>query len=450
MISAHGNWQALFSSGSCKLYKTSCKATGQYVALSYCWGKSLAYTTTTGNLKIHTQHGGIPFSQLPKTLQDAIFMVRYLNIGHLWADCLCIIQDDKADWEYEAAQMADVYSNAYLTIAATRATHCGEGFLQPRKVSDGDKVQFEDAQGHFQERVLAVRTLHFATNQMYWECAHSFEEENGIVRASDTDFYKEYSLESLAKDQDAWERMVQEYTSREMTYQSDKFPALSGVISALQKITGDTCYAGIWRSWFLLGLLWRIQHPDRDIYVFAPKQPRSVGFWRAPSWSFGALEGVVLYDILQRASRAWDFCSQLEHCNVVPSGSNPLGELKSGYASIRGPLTVISDTDQEIFGNTTNGKACKVHLSGHRYVYGGVYFDLEDYETCNILMITPYDGLALRPVNATTNTYVRVGAVWAFINMGIIHESGAKQSFAVHESPLSAADYPEPTLITLL
>jgi hypothetical protein len=68
---------------------------------------------------------------------------------------------------------------------------------------------------------------------MYWECAHSFEEENGIVRDGDSDFYKEYSLETIAKDQDAWHRMVREYTTRDMTYQTDKFPALSGVISAL-------------------------------------------------------------------------------------------------------------------------------------------------------------------------------------------------------------------------
>jgi hypothetical protein len=45
--------------------------------------------------------------------------------------------------------MADVYSNAYLTIAATRASHCGEGFLQARKVKDRHVVSFSDEQGHF-------------------------------------------------------------------------------------------------------------------------------------------------------------------------------------------------------------------------------------------------------------------------------------------------------------
>jgi hypothetical protein len=45
--------------------------------------------------------------------------------------------------------MADVYSNAYLTIAATRASHCGEGFLQARKVKDRHVITFSDEQGRF-------------------------------------------------------------------------------------------------------------------------------------------------------------------------------------------------------------------------------------------------------------------------------------------------------------
>jgi hypothetical protein len=45
--------------------------------------------------------------------------------------------------------MADVYSNVYLTIAATRAKDCGEGFLHARKAKDQRIVSFEDEQGSF-------------------------------------------------------------------------------------------------------------------------------------------------------------------------------------------------------------------------------------------------------------------------------------------------------------
>jgi hypothetical protein len=149
MIASTSDWPTLFSSEACNLVENSPGTIGRYVALSYCWGKSLAYTTTTKNLATHKSPGGIKFSQLPKTLQDALIIIRYLGLDYLWADCLCIVQDSKPDWEHEAAQMADVYSNAYLSIGATRASHCGEGFLQSRVVNVGERVHIEDGQGSF-------------------------------------------------------------------------------------------------------------------------------------------------------------------------------------------------------------------------------------------------------------------------------------------------------------
>ena len=296
---------------------------------------------------------------------------------------------------------------------------------------------------------------------MYWECSHSFEEERGIICSSETDFYKEYSLKAIAnglnsatqahltKRRDAWYRMVQEYTSRNITYQSDKLPAFSGVAGALQKLTGDVCYAGLWKSWFLAGLLWRLQVPELDIYVFAPKHPEKLDFWRAPSWSFAALEGVVLYDILERAGGT-DYCAELEDCSITPSGRNPLGELKSGYANIKGPLTTLTAVDQKRNGHTSNGKACTVRLSRQRHVYAGVYFDLETYDTCDVIMITPYAGLAIRSVDSSKNTYVRVGAVVAYMRMGVVDDVGAPVTVEEKDASLSAADHPHPTSITLL
>jgi hypothetical protein len=156
VIHTGNDWRELFNCRSCKLVEPSAESLGQYVALSYCWGKGLPYTTTTKNLQAHMQERGIGFAQLPRTLQDAAFLVRYLGLRYLWADCLCIVQDDKADWEHEAARMADVYSNAYLTIAAMRASHCDEGFLQPREAKDRAPITFIDSEGSF--------TLYFEYN----------------------------------------------------------------------------------------------------------------------------------------------------------------------------------------------------------------------------------------------------------------------------------------------
>jgi hypothetical protein len=73
-----------------------------------------------------------------------------MGIDYIWIDCLCILQDSRADWEQEAARMVDVYSNAYLTLVASRAKHCGEGFLGPRSRDSPFCVNVEDEEGSFE------------------------------------------------------------------------------------------------------------------------------------------------------------------------------------------------------------------------------------------------------------------------------------------------------------
>jgi hypothetical protein len=267
--------------------------------------------------------------------------------------------------------------------------------------------------------------------------------------STSSDFYKEYSLDTIAADRDAWYRVVQEYTSRNISFATDKLPALSGVVSALQKRTGDVCYAGIWKSWFVHSLVWRVQVPGEDIYVFAEKRPGRVEKWRAPSWSFAAIEGVVLYDILERAMEG-ETVASVEECRVVPSGRNELGELKEGYVRIRGPMTRMKLVEQTHIGHASNGRACMLRLEGGRGVYAGVYFDLDTYDMCDVLMLTSSSGLALRAVDGKKGTYVRVGAVVAYMRNGIVNDAGEQIESGEERRNLSASDHVEASSITII
>lgn len=150
LMGRSAQWRSMFEARACRLVETTSGGRGQYVALSYCWGSNVPFTTTSANLQEHRRENGITFAQLPETLQDAVLMVRYLGLSYLWVDCLCIIQDDLVDWENEAAQMADVYSNAFLTLAAMRASHCDEGFLGLRTPREPTlPVEFSDPEGTF-------------------------------------------------------------------------------------------------------------------------------------------------------------------------------------------------------------------------------------------------------------------------------------------------------------
>ncbi|SPO07735.1 uncharacterized protein DNG_10430 [Cephalotrichum gorgonifer] len=104
--------------------------TGEYAALSHCWGPIQPMTLTRKTLE--KLCGGIRTVDLPQTFQDAIWITHQLGLRYLWIDTLCILQDDHSDWVGESARMCNVYENSTLTIAATRSTGSSEGFLGNR------------------------------------------------------------------------------------------------------------------------------------------------------------------------------------------------------------------------------------------------------------------------------------------------------------------------------
>lgn len=110
-----------------------------YTTLSYCWGvpgrDAHPPRTTRDTYRARTK--GIEWAELPTLFQDAILLTRALGCNFLWADSLCIIQDDEQDWIEQSATMADVYSLAYLTIAAVAATSPSASLFDERRAFVG-------------------------------------------------------------------------------------------------------------------------------------------------------------------------------------------------------------------------------------------------------------------------------------------------------------------------
>jgi len=199
-----------------KLVET--QETRPYTTLSHCWGNP-EDLITTAKATLRQRLTGIPFEEVPRSFLDAVLITQKLGVQYLWIDALCIVQDDKLDWEAQSAEMADIYSRSYLTISALHSPNCHGGCFSPRWTQYSEFLpwrwslhsreipnenpttcpsvfvrfalsiahnqffrgghQFGDIRGSspllrrgwvFQERLLSPRILHFHSEELMWEC----------------------------------------------------------------------------------------------------------------------------------------------------------------------------------------------------------------------------------------------------------------------------------------
>lgn len=75
---------------------------------------------------------GVAWNLLTKNFQQAIKVARFLDVGYIWIDSLCIIQGSAEDWKREASRMHLVYRNSYCNIAIVDAADKNGGAFRDR------------------------------------------------------------------------------------------------------------------------------------------------------------------------------------------------------------------------------------------------------------------------------------------------------------------------------
>lgn len=354
--------------------------------------------TTSKTLSDHLV--SIMEGNLPRTFQDFIQNTRRIGIPYVWIDSLCIIQDSRADWEQEAAQMGSVYSNAYLTIAASGSAD-GRGGCQvvdavrsygpvdiechvnvdastsetPLETSRTIRLWSRDTYPigqilgidpltqrgwTLQERELSPRIVHYCKDTIRWECRElraSIEFPWGdpasfdVGRLFDGGSFARPTLigmprsgskpiDSVTKQRLSWFELVDRYTSRALTKQTDILPAFSGIARSIAESTSDEYYAGLWRSYFAHCLLWASNwHVGRGF-----KQHSRPSDYLGPSWSWASVKGPVHY--LSWINGYWHsfnadpdpaYTPRLVDMSLQAS-SDPYGALKAGTLRIEGKV----------------------------------------------------------------------------------------------------------------
>lgn len=69
--------------------------------------------------------------RLPRTIRDAIDLLRSLNQDYLWVDSICIVQDDERQKHDQISAMDRIYSSALFTIVAMTGKHNDAGLYTP-------------------------------------------------------------------------------------------------------------------------------------------------------------------------------------------------------------------------------------------------------------------------------------------------------------------------------
>jgi len=341
------------------LYISSLGEHGIYVALSYCWGIP-KQSVMLNRVRLVSKDHTLPLSELPPTLRDVILICRRLSFQYVWIDALCIVQDsiNGEDWLKESAKMPNIYGGAALTISASAARQISDGVLStsfvPTKfscalpynlgngkigavyvvpykmrlspfVSKEVPEPLETRAWCLQERLLSPRILKFETSQLVWECFSTKLNANGPTQ-SPSDLSKKARVD--------WKYIIQDFTGRNLTYTSDKLPALSGYARHIHSLTGDTYLAGLWKNEIMSQLLWWINIRSTTI------NPRP-STYRAPSWSWASTDFKCYFMDFSQQSSPLQPDIKLFDASVPTFPSDSFGQVdptQRGYLRIRGPL----------------------------------------------------------------------------------------------------------------
>jgi len=353
----------------------------RYAALSYCWGseKDAESQFKTEKASLERRCVGLPSQLTTPATNDAIALTRAIGLRYLWIDALCIIQDDKEDWEHESSRMNLVYRHAFVTLCNLNSDSCHENFLSrapaveipfqstvrkaiqgsylirlcPRLYASFDRGRYawdstlskwNQRCWTFQEKEMSTRLLLFGSLRMHFTCARSEWSEGDKApsdrsqsRAGVSDMitrFKDKRISSTGMYQ-YWYWLVSQYGHRSVTFEKDRLPAIAGLARIIGEALHDQYLAGLWKGDLHYGLTW---------YTISGKLSRGLEAYMrdirernyvAPSWSWAACLNVK--PIIPHDGSMFEE-SVIVDAHIDASPDDPYGQVSGGFLRIRGKM----------------------------------------------------------------------------------------------------------------
>jgi hypothetical protein len=270
-----------------------------------------------------SQPGSLTPNVLPNIIEDSLLVTKGLGERYLWVDSICIIQDDGQDKARFIARMDSIYALATVVIISSTCVNAnsplpgvrpGSRSLEPEyfQIRDVTLVQSLDpalgvkvdlrtgrAAGYLgetvwdtrawtlQERFLASRCLMFTAEQVFWECEEAFWCEDSVreIPFIAPDPHRtslcggELNLtwnSDVATFDHFYRVLLEDYSGRFLTLDSDGLNAFLGIIRALEGTMGETFFWGMPTAFLESALAWGHRNPGL-------RRRHGVQF---PSWSW--------------------------------------------------------------------------------------------------------------------------------------------------------------------
>ncbi|XXG97309.1 hypothetical protein Hte_003605 [Hypoxylon texense] len=366
-----------------------------YAALSYCWGskEDAATQFKTERFSLEDRLNGFQMNQVTPILHDAILTTRALKIPYLWVDTVCIIQDDDEDWDKESSRMILVYQNAALTICTPASASCQQGVLardwNMTRIKFQSKID-ETVSGSYtlrfvsevparvctsfdgltfallssswsnrgwviQEFQLSQRTLVFDKTKLHILTANYIQSEGSEPERS-MERVGRFRIQSYINTSPSWYlfwlEVVQLYSRCELSYLSDKLPAISALARHILPSSLPFYYAG--HIFLHIDLFWVLKKwTQPQCFKTQDALIQSLQFqgpYVAPSWSWASRSDAVGFDnrsFFDISKYRMFWCNFKEECEFVKvsislAGRDLFGKVKDGSLVIRGAVVPLS------------------------------------------------------------------------------------------------------------
>ncbi|CAG1992413.1 unnamed protein product [Fusarium graminearum] len=324
----------------------------EYAALSYVWGDTGAKSLnlSSENVSQLSQQINDQNEKVARTISDAIKVAKRLGFQYLWADSLCVMQkksngDDVKARKSQLKQMDSIFGHAKVVLVASAGKNSEAGLVgvsSPREATQMARevkpnvnvllpVEYDKSYGKWdtrgwtlQEKLLSRRLLVFGEKYVSFHCRHGILREdmpaahagkgagppsipclsmppnshaprtattwNGASVLLRSPFFSEYA------------KLLEQYTSRDMTNSSDILDGMYGLLKVLEHMRrsqsppgslalkylqdtgrgGRTLY-GLPEEFLDLALLWQ---PPAAAGTYLTKRSSDV----LPSWSWAGWE----------------------------------------------------------------------------------------------------------------------------------------------------------------